>query len=67
MLRGGGPADGTRRGVRARLRGGGIVVDCSHVNEETAMRIMALARKPVVFSHSNARVLNGTCATSPTT
>ena len=37
----------------------GIVVDCSHMNEETVMRIMAIARKPVVFSHSNARVLNG--------
>ena len=37
----------------------GIVVDCSHMNEETAMGIMAIASKPVVFSHSNARVLNG--------
>ena len=37
----------------------GIVVDCSHMNEETAMGIMAIARKPVVFSHANARVLNG--------
>ena len=37
----------------------GIVVDCSHMNEETVMRIMAIARKPLVFSHSNARVLNG--------
>lgn len=37
----------------------GIVVDCSHTNEETAMRIMEIARRPVVFSHSNVRVLNG--------
>ena len=37
----------------------GIVVDCSHMNEETVMRIMEIAQKPVVFSHSNARVLNG--------
>ena len=37
----------------------GIVVDCSHMNEETVMRIMEIARKPLVFSHSNARVLNG--------
>ena len=37
----------------------GIVVDCSHMNEETAMGIMAIAQKPVVFSHANARVLNG--------
>ena len=37
----------------------GIVVDCSHMNEETVMGIMEIARKPVVFSHSNARVLNG--------
>ena len=37
----------------------GIVVDCSHMNEKTAMRIMEIAQKPVVFSHSNVRVLNG--------
>ena len=37
----------------------GIVVDCSHMNEETVMQIMEIAQKPVVFSHSNARVLNG--------
>ena len=37
----------------------GIVVDCSHMNEKTVMQIMRIARKPVVFSHSNVRVLNG--------
>ncbi len=37
----------------------GIVVDCSHMNERTAMRIMEIAEKPTVFSHSNARMLNG--------
>ena len=37
----------------------GIVVDCSHMNEKTAMRIMEIAEKPIVFSHSNVRVLNG--------
>jgi len=37
----------------------GIVVDCSHMNEQTAMRIMEIAEKPTVFSHSNVRVLNG--------
>ena len=37
----------------------GVMVDCSHMNEETVMRIMEIARRPLVFSHSNARVLNG--------
>ena len=36
----------------------GIIVDCSHVNERSAMAIMELATKPIVFSHSNARAIN---------
>jgi membrane dipeptidase len=36
----------------------GIIVDCSHVNERSAMAIMEIANKPVVFSHSNVRALN---------
>lgn len=36
----------------------GIIVDCSHVNERSAMAIMEIATKPVVFSHSNVRAYN---------
>ena len=36
----------------------GIIVDCSHVNERSAMAIMEIATKPIVFSHSNVRALN---------
>ena len=36
----------------------GIVVDCSHVNERSAIAIMEIATKPVIFSHSNVRALN---------
>jgi membrane dipeptidase len=36
----------------------GIIVDCSHVNERSAMAIMELATKPIVFSHSNVRAIN---------
>ncbi len=36
----------------------GIVVDCSHLNERSAMAIMEAAGKPVVFSHSNPRAGN---------
>ena len=56
-------ADGPLTDLGADLvqacEGSGIVVDCSHLNEKTAMRIIEVARKPVVFSHSNPRVLNG--------
>ena len=36
----------------------GIMVDCSHMNERSALSVLELARKPVVFSHSNVRALN---------
>jgi membrane dipeptidase len=36
----------------------GMVVDCSHMNERSALRIVEIAEKPVVFSHSNPRSLN---------
>ena len=35
----------------------GILVDCSHCGYRTTMEAMALARAPVVFSHSNPRAL----------
>lgn len=37
----------------------GIVVDCTHLNERSSLQIMDSAAKPVVFSHSNVRRLNG--------
>ena len=36
----------------------GMVVDCSHMNECSAVSIMEIAEKPVIFSHSNPRSLN---------
>jgi membrane dipeptidase len=50
----------TRLGARlvAECQGVGIIVDCSHVNERSAMAIMDIATKPIVFSHSNVRALN---------
>ena len=36
----------------------GVIVDCSHLNERSAMDILDAATKPVVFSHSNVRALN---------
>jgi membrane dipeptidase len=36
----------------------GIIVDCSHINERSAMAIMEIAANPVVFSHSNVRAYN---------
>jgi membrane dipeptidase len=36
----------------------GMVVDCSHMNERSALAIMEIAEKPVIFSHSNPRSLN---------
>ena len=36
----------------------GIIVDCSHINERSALAILTAAKKPVVFSHSNVRTLN---------
>ena len=42
----------------AACEAAGIVVDCSHINERSALAIMDVATKPVVFSHSNARAFN---------
>lgn len=36
----------------------GMIVDCSHMNERSALAIMEIAEKPVIFSHSNPRSLN---------
>jgi membrane dipeptidase len=37
----------------------GIMIDCSHLSERSALEIMEIATKPVIFSHSNIRRLNG--------
>ena len=36
----------------------GILVDCSHSSEQTALDILAMAKRPVVASHSNVNGLN---------
>ena len=36
----------------------GVIVDCSHLNERSALAICDAAEKPTVFSHSNVRALN---------
>jgi membrane dipeptidase len=46
------------RQLVGRLEGAGIVVDCSHAGYRTAREVINIAQHPVVFSHSNPRVLH---------
>lgn len=45
------------REVMEEMERVGMVVCCSHVSHRTAMDIMAIARKPVIYSHSNPAAL----------
>ncbi|HVJ42316.1 MAG TPA: membrane dipeptidase [Dongiaceae bacterium] len=35
----------------------GMLMDCSHSSRETALEIMAISAKPVIFSHANVQAL----------
>ncbi len=37
----------------------GMLVDLSHVSEETMLDVLDVARAPVIFSHSGVRAING--------
>lgn len=43
----------------------GMMLDCSHMGEQTTLDVMALSKKPVIFSHTNAKTLysHGRCIT----
>ncbi len=45
------------RSIVAELLRHGIVPDLSHASERTALDVLNMSSKPVIFSHSNARVL----------
>ncbi len=46
------------RAVIAEMNRVGMLIDCSHCSYQTSMEAMELSRAPVIFSHSNARVLH---------
>jgi membrane dipeptidase len=45
----------------------GMIVDLAHVSEETMADVLDVAHAPVIFSHSNARALNGDSRNVPDT
>ncbi len=45
-----------RRAVQ-EMQALGMFVDCSHTGHRTTMEVMALATRPVIFSHANPRAL----------
>src|SRR5215472_378887 len=45
------------RQIVDRINELGLIMDCSHSGHRTSLEIMERSRRPVVFSHSNARAL----------
>jgi len=45
------------RRIVDRVNDLGLIMDCSHSGHRTSLEIMERSRRPVVFSHSNARAL----------
>jgi membrane dipeptidase len=45
------------RQIVERINELGLIMDCSHSGHRTSLEIMEQSRRPVVFSHSNARAL----------
>lgn len=46
------------RQIIAEMNRVGMIVDLSHVSDQTYFDVMAVTRKPVILSHSNARALS---------
>ncbi len=45
------------REVVGEINAVGLIMDCSHASKRSSLDIMEISNKPVVFSHSNVRVL----------
>ena len=45
------------RAVVAEINAVGMLMDCSHSGRQTSLDIMALSKKPVIFSHSSVKAI----------
>lgn len=45
------------RAVVAEINNVGMLMDCSHSGRQTSLEIMALSKRPVIFSHSSVKAL----------